>query len=613
MLYLTAQILFLGLVILGLHALESRLGLALIFVFVASIQFVQNLFATTVYVQLAGGYEVSPGSAVLFSSSLFAVLLVYLKEDIAMTRGLIYGVLLANLTLAVVAKTTQWAVTAGYVAEYGDAPISWLDSFGVGVFALGTALLVVDAFLLIVVYEALRSRWTWIPTWGRIVLSLWFVLVFDTVLFVGLRLRGDPAMVDTLIGDLIGKSMAGVLYGGLLAAYLGWSRDTRSQARSREIRDPFSILTLGERYRQMQVEMDHLEHLRRHDRQRAEIALRGARLGAWDWRVQTGETFFDRRWMQMLGFTKEWVEPVIESWQSRIHPEDRERVLEVLNAHLEGRNRYYEVEHRLRTRTGEWKWILSMGRVLDREADGTPTRMTGIHMDIDERKTAEERLRRTSERLRRLSARLDDIREEERKSVAREIHDELGQALTGLQLELSWMGDRLAGDGGELRQRIESMSTIVDESLDAVKHLCARLRPPVLDDLGLGEAVRWQAREFADRYGIECVVDVSGDRAESIGGQSEAATSLFRILQETLTNTVRHAEARRVEISLAEVGGHMELTVSDDGKGIDPSALPGKESFGLLGMRERAERLGGSLEISRPRSGGTRIRARVPL
>jgi PAS domain S-box-containing protein len=223
--------------------------------------------------------------------------------------------------------------------------------------------------------------------------------------------------------------------------------------------------------------------------------------------------------------------------------------------------------------------------------------------------------RQLEEQLVALSVHVESAREEERTGIAREIHDELGQALTGMKLELAWIGRRAAEPGElpheALGQKVRDLSAMVDQIIGQVRRISSDLRPGVLDDLGLVAALEWQAQEFERRTGLMCVMqsnvadDERFDRAFS--------TALFRAFQETLTNVARHGEATHVDVSLERDAECLELRITDDGVGITPEAIASPESLGLLGIRERARRLGGSATVSRSPTGGTVVSVRVPL
>jgi len=212
--------------------------------------------------------------------------------------------------------------------------------------------------------------------------------------------------------------------------------------------------------------------------------------------------------------------------------------------------------------------------------------------------------------LRALTARVQSLQEEEQRRIAREIHDELGQSLTALKMDLVWLAGRLPPEAVSLRDRATAMSGLLDKLVQSVRELAARLRPEALDELGLGAAIRWQAREFQMRAGIRCHVEVPED---DLSIDQDRATAVFRIFQEMLTNVARHAAATRVEVILRKVGSELMLEVADDGRGIGDRVLRNPSSLGVLGMRERVAPFGGHLDIG-PRTGrGTSAKVFIPI
>lgn len=230
-----------------------------------------------------------------------------------------------------------------------------------------------------------------------------------------------------------------------------------------------------------------------------------------------------------------------------------------------------------------------------------------------ERKQAETDLRNSRDQLRGLAAKLQSVREEERKLITRDIHDELGQALTGFKMDLAWMRNRLQSDDAtsraQLLQKIAEMGALVDATANTIRKLCTELRPGILDDLGLTAAIEWQAREFTKRTGIRCAVTT---QAENLALDPNQTTAAFRIFQEILTNVARHAEASKVNVRLEATGSEVVLEASDNGRGIRDSEIGGTKSLGLVGMRERALLLGGALELRGVPGKGTTVTVRLP-
>ena len=231
-----------------------------------------------------------------------------------------------------------------------------------------------------------------------------------------------------------------------------------------------------------------------------------------------------------------------------------------------------------------------------------------IVSDLSEVKRAEQELRASSEQLRNLAARLLSVREQERTRIAREIHDELGQALTAVKMDLSWLAGRLSPRNGPLLGRIRSTLQLADSTIQSVRRISTELRPSVLD-LGLAAALEWQAREFQARTGIRCKLRLPAQGAVA----PNVSTALFRIFQETLTNIARHAGATRAEVALQKQPDALVLRVRDNGRGFDPANSSSSKSLGLLGMRERAAILGGWVDIFSAPGKGTRVTAWIPL
>lgn len=222
----------------------------------------------------------------------------------------------------------------------------------------------------------------------------------------------------------------------------------------------------------------------------------------------------------------------------------------------------------------------------------------------------EEKLQHSREQYRNLSLRLQKKIEEERTRISREIHDELGQALTALKMDLTWLENHMAPDQEEMLNRIKSMSSLVRSTIRKMQEICQELRPGVLDDLGLVAAISWQAKEFRKRTGIPCHLILSGTDLQPGRAVSEA---LFRVFQETLTNIIRHARATEVNIILCKNGDHLRLVVQDNGVGISSEQLTNPNALGLIGIRERIYALNGTVTIKGVPGQGTTISVSVPF
>lgn len=230
-------------------------------------------------------------------------------------------------------------------------------------------------------------------------------------------------------------------------------------------------------------------------------------------------------------------------------------------------------------------------------------------------KEAQEDLRKSRERLRALSAHLESVREEERIKIARELHDELGQVLTALRMQIALLRKELSQPSPLMPRRklireIASMGRMVDQTILAVHRITTELRPAILDHLDLKEAVEWQTQEFRSRSGITCEFHSNLSNLEL---DRNNATALFRIFQETLINVEHHSRATHVRILLEEKDGILTMKVSDNGKGITKAEISDAKSFGLLGIKERAFLLGGVLEVTGAPNQGTTVTLRISL
>jgi PAS domain S-box-containing protein len=251
------------------------------------------------------------------------------------------------------------------------------------------------------------------------------------------------------------------------------------------------------------------------------------------------------------------------------------------------------------------RWALQWGK-----RDQAP-RVLVINSDITERKLGEESLVLQREQLRALAERLQWVREDDRKRVARDLHDQIGQILTAIKMDMTWMTRHLPESEDAVLARLKESIQLINDGVKAVRTICSGLRPGVLDDLGLAAAIEWQASEFASRNGILCQVSVPPVDLHLDG---DRATATFRIFQECMTNVIRHAQAKSVRVALVQEEENILLVVEDDGIGFSESDLSNTlGSLGLLGMKERAQFCGGDVQISSFPGKGTTVTVRVPI
>jgi len=233
-----------------------------------------------------------------------------------------------------------------------------------------------------------------------------------------------------------------------------------------------------------------------------------------------------------------------------------------------------------------------------------------VTRDITERKRSETRLLSSHEQFRNLASHIQSIREEERSLLAREIHDELGQALTVMKIQISLLSNKLRKDQADLKTKANSITDVIDQTVDSLQRILAKLRPGILDELGLVPAIEWQAQDFQKVTGIVCDCMLPED---SLDLDTEKSTAIFRIFQEALTNIARHSNASHLSVILKTENQQLILEVTDNGIGISKSQIYASNSFGLLGMKERTMLVGGKFQINGVRDQGTNVKVEIPL
>ena len=242
-------------------------------------------------------------------------------------------------------------------------------------------------------------------------------------------------------------------------------------------------------------------------------------------------------------------------------------------------------------------------------AEGKIISLLGVTRDITERKKAAEEIKNTTEQLRQLTSHLQKVREEERKRIGREIHDELGQQLTAIKMDIVWIDKKTPEETIAVKSKLKNIITLLDESNLSVRKILNELRPDILDDHGLLEALQWHGQQFTANTGIP----VEFTTAETEVKLSEPiAICIFRVYQESLTNITRYAGANKVLTSLSINDDNIIVTIEDDGKGFDITSVKNKKSFGILGMKERIRSLDGKFELVSSPGKGTKIIITIP-
>ena len=378
----------------------------------------------------------------------------------------------------------------------------------------------------------------------------------------------------------------------------------------------------------------------RESEERLTLAFAGAREGVWDWDLETNAVAYSPRWTQMLGYAEDEIEPHISSWERLVHPDDRPLADEAHDSVTRGETTY-EAEFRLRHKDGQYIHVLSRGFPVRREPGGPVVRIVGTHFDLTERKQTEELLRRSHEglevRVRERTAELARVneslraemgereraerartellgrlvfaQEDERRRIAREMHDQFGEQLTALGHRIASLKD-VVGDRSDLQGPVEALEVVARQLDRDVDHLVWELRPTALDDLGLQAALSNYVQNWSKRSRIAAELRMSGLLDDRL--PSEAETTLYRIAQEALTNVAKHSRAKNVGVILERRADHVLLIVEDDGVGFDAGNTgTAGQGFGLLGMQERASLVSATLQIESAVGKGTTILVRM--
>lgn len=358
------------------------------------------------------------------------------------------------------------------------------------------------------------------------------------------------------------------------------------------------------RRRAVEIATDMTKDLRTSEASLAE-AQHMARLGSWILEPAAGAMTWTAETYRIFGMDRFADPPRYDDFLNRIHDNDRQRVRDGLERSMSSGDEF-NTEHRIVQRDGSVRWV----QTISRSAIENNTRLLrGTIMDVTERKHTMEALKRSQELLRELTAHQDRVKEAERKRIAREIHDELGQTLLALRIDVSMLDARTAKSHPRLNEKVRGALHQIDATVRTIRTIINNLRPAVLD-LGLTAAIEWQVSEFRRRSGIAC--DLFMGEKEFVVDDARA-TSLFRILQESLTNVIRHANASHVVIELYQEDNQLVMKIIDNGVGIYPGTRKHANSFGLVGVEERIHALGGEFLIESAPGKGTTLTVYIPL
>ena len=361
------------------------------------------------------------------------------------------------------------------------------------------------------------------------------------------------------------------------------------------------------------------ERILRENQRRYALATAAGATGVWDWRLQTNDLYVDPQLKLILGFQDDELPNHLEGWRRRVHPEDTHALMERTRACIEGREDTFEAEHRMMHKDGSIRWFLARGSVI-RDAHGTAFRMVGTETDITDRKWAqgeiqesEAALRASHAEIRNLAGRLIMAQEAERSRIARELHDDVSQQLAGVSITLSGLKQRLSDVhcGEELHGVLASLQQRMIALAESIRHLSHDLHPGVLRHAGLVAALRAHCDEIARHQSVTVTLHADDDFA-AIRLSPESELCLYRVAQEALRNTIKHADARRADVRLRRAIDGVELTVADDGRGFE-IADGNRNGLGLRSIHERVRQAGGTASIVATLPHGTTVRPRVPI
>jgi signal transduction histidine kinase len=337
------------------------------------------------------------------------------------------------------------------------------------------------------------------------------------------------------------------------------------------------------------------------------LALKTSRIGIFDIRLPEGQGYFSDECLEVLGYGAEHREAFLRGFSPLVHPQDRAALARGRRRIMDQANPRFEQETRRMGADGSYGWVRCVGQVVKQGGPDGGLRMVGTLEDVNHWHLTEAALRQARQQLQALSEHVEAHLEAERKLLASEVHDQCGQVLTLVKMEIAALRSA-ARQAPLILDSVQRLDDMVTDLVQLSRDVITRLRPPALD-LGLAPALEWLAGEWTRQTGMTCEFSCTAD---DVALPDDKATPLFRIVQESLTNAARHAQANQVQVRLAVGADGLDLRVVDNGCGFDTNGDRAGR-FGLLGMRERAQRVGAQLEVTSAHGVGTQVRVRMPL
>jgi|GEM_PF-6441472 len=333
-----------------------------------------------------------------------------------------------------------------------------------------------------------------------------------------------------------------------------------------------------------------------------------AHIGSFDYDLIHNSVLWSDELYRIYGLNKDTFNVSNDGFFSLVHPDDRVFIKRCIKEAILNKT-LLEYDHRL-IRNDNFDVRIMHCRAKISYDNNEATRISGTSQDVTEIRNAEIEIKKSREQLRRLAANLQIAQEKERARISREIHDELGQELTGIKMDISWLSNSLVNPENKIKERIGSLNELIDRTIQSVRRISAELRPGVIDDLGLISALEWYVDEYQQRTKIKCEL-MLGEISNNIG--NDISIAIYRIIQESLTNVVRHAKASKIILSLTSDEFNIYLKIQDNGIGYNNDSSKSEKSIGILGMEERVHILGGTFSIQEAKRKGTIIKVEIPI
>lgn len=714
LLIILAEFFFISLLILLLFKLRGKLGLAPLYILLGSVQYLQANISNTVSFKLFNTYSIYPSSVILFSAILFATLLVYIKEGVVSTRALIFGIIISNAALSLLFGITY--IQEGIAGEIAGVSINANSIFKINyrIFIIGTTILLLDFFLLPIVYQFLITRIKRLPLFAVIFFSLASILIFDGIAFTTVVYVNSPGYTDALVSHIIGKTVSAFLFSLMLYGFIGFVDKRKSPASfvAGQDVDVFSIVNFRKHYgsaterklaSQLEITLSNISdafvsldkdwNYTYVNNKAAELFSRkpGELIGKHIWTEfpeGVGQPFYKAYYHAMetqeTQYLLEYYQPYDKWFENKIYPskeglaiyfadvtaikkaeeqiiksekyleniinnigdplfvKDKQsklllvnnafcRIFSLSRADIIGKTLAENVppdqrenflridkqvldtgieninEEKLTVGDGETQ-IISTKKTRFIDEEGIKF-LIGTIRDITDRKKSEEQIVKTSEELRLLMQHLQNVREEERKRIGRELHDDLGQQLTAIKMYVAWIDKRIPVEQEQIKEKLSGIIELLDGSNLSMRKILNELRVGILDNDGLIDGLKWLCQQFEDSTAVD--LDFS-TKLNELKVNEQTAVCVFRVLQESLNNIAKHAAAKNVKVIVGVTSGKINMSIEDDGKGFEMDNLPAINSFGILGMKERVSAVEGKFSIESAPGSGTKTVITVP-